>query len=199
MPILDGYEATRQLRSREGDDRHTIVIAMTAYAMKGDREKCLDAGVDGYISKPVKLDELRATLEHWGGELSSPEAATPVKDAPSESQDGEETWLDRDRLDRISRGDRSFQQQLLQAFVDDTQTYLQQARQAWEEEDFDKLERKLHQIKGASSNIGIVAMSDRAATLEAAVRQCHLDDFESQFGQLGDFLERVRSFAARLE
>lgn len=199
MPVLDGYEATRQLRSREGDDRHTIVIAMTAYAMKGDREKCLDAGMDGYISKPVKLDELRATLEHWGGELSSPEAATPVEEAPSESQDGEETWLDRDRLDRISRGDRSFQQQLLQAFVGDTQTYLQQARQAWEGEDFDKLERKLHQIKGASSNIGIVAMSDRAATLESAVRQRHLDDFESQFGQLGDFLERVRSFAARLE
>jgi HPt (histidine-containing phosphotransfer) domain-containing protein len=138
-------------------------------------------------------------LEHWAGELSSPEAATLVEEAPSEPRVCEETWLDRDRLDRISRGDRSFQQQLLQAFVDDTQTYLQQARQAWQGEDFDKLERKLHQIKGASSNIGIVAMSDRAATLESAVRQRHLDDFESQFGQLGDFLERVRSFAAQLE
>jgi len=65
MPILDGYKATKQLRDREGDDRHTTVIGLTANAMAGDRQKCLDAGMDDYISKPISLETLEQTLSRW--------------------------------------------------------------------------------------------------------------------------------------
>ena len=65
MPILDGYEATRQLRRQEETHRHTIVIGVTAYAMVGDREKCLAAGMDDYLSKPIQQESLRSLLEHW--------------------------------------------------------------------------------------------------------------------------------------
>jgi CheY-like chemotaxis protein len=65
MPVLDGYKASRRIRELEGEARRTPIVAMTANAMEGDRERCLEAGMDDYIPKPVTLDGLRGILQQW--------------------------------------------------------------------------------------------------------------------------------------
>jgi two-component system CheB/CheR fusion protein len=65
MPVMDGYETTRELRQQEGADHHTVVIGVTAHALAGDREKCLAAGMDDYMSKPIIHDDLIERLQYW--------------------------------------------------------------------------------------------------------------------------------------
>jgi CheY-like chemotaxis protein len=78
MPDIDGYEATKELRRRENGGRHTPVIAMTAHAMTGDRERCIEAGMDDYITKPVRMQTLNDVLRRWIGESQEPAWGSPV-------------------------------------------------------------------------------------------------------------------------
>jgi len=66
MPVMDGYEAAREIRKRYGNEKRPKLIAITGNAMEGDREKCLEAGMDDYITKPVRPRELEAVLRRWG-------------------------------------------------------------------------------------------------------------------------------------
>jgi DNA-binding response OmpR family regulator len=81
MPFMDGYQTTAAIREREGAGRHTPIIGMTANAMQGDRERCLKAGMDDYVPKPVKIEELDAALRRWLSLAAHclPETFAPLK------------------------------------------------------------------------------------------------------------------------
>jgi len=78
MPIMDGFEATAIVRSREGANRHTLICALTANAMEGDRERCMAAGMDDYISKPVGLDKLQKAVNRWIHHIEEPEQEAAI-------------------------------------------------------------------------------------------------------------------------
>ena len=79
MPRLDGYATTKEIRLREGSIRHTTIVALTASAMKEDRELAMVAGMDDFLSKPVRKEQLSAKIAHWTQELSNPDPILPAK------------------------------------------------------------------------------------------------------------------------
>ncbi len=138
MPEMDGLEATAQLRRREAGvgGRRTPIIAMTAHAMKGDRERCLAAGMDGYVTKPIRPDELAAALA----------AVAPVA-APAAPAVG-----DRDRLLVHFGGDEALLREIAQIFLDDSPRDLQNLREALAAGDARRARMAAHTLKGAMSN-----------------------------------------------
>lgn len=209
MPVLDGYEATRAIRQREGDRQHTVIVGLTAYAMDGDREKCLAAGMDDYLSKPLTIEELSAALTKWlpynyknKEERESPPASAPLspqadrelseKFALVSSIDNPESLIDRDRLEQLTGGDVNFQSELFQSFVDDLANDLEEAKSALDARDSEHLAYKAHRIKGGSGNMGVQLMPDLAAILEARARENNLEGASDLLLQLEKLLDKLK-------
>jgi len=179
MPEMDGYTATQQIRAREtGTERRTPILAMTANAMREDRALCLDCGMDGFIPKPIALDELETALDCWLPELGKSEAATassgesrtsslpsPVTHdtmAPSLSLDS--SVLDGLRFLQDDNGE--FIAGLVNTYLGDTSVRLGVLRNALSARDFPMIDRSAHTIKGSSGNMGATRMASISASLQ---------------------------------
>ncbi|MCT7981936.1 PAS domain S-box protein [Laspinema sp. A4] len=203
MPVLDGYDATRAIRDREGDQRHTVVIGLTAYAMEGDRQKCLAAGMDDYLTKPVSVKDLQQAIAQWGHPTSGEVTAVPINltaegpllDLSSESTSSVgEHPIDEQHLLEIARGDRLFAVELITAFIEDGKQYLEDAHQALIQGDAVTLGRKAHQIQGGSATIAAIAMPTLAANLEKQAKQSNFKEAEELLGQLKTILNHIEKW-----
>ncbi len=212
MPVMDGYETTRELRRREQSapeaaelpTRRTTVIALTANAFPEEREKCLQSGMDDYISKPISLNDLQARLQRWAPqsvgadvpENTSVQPTTPAQNPPP----AETATADSDvpvnvkRLQEITRGKVAVQQRLLEAFLKAATDDLELLRDAIAAGDCPTVEQKAHRFKGSSANMGVPAMSAIAATLERQAREKNLSQAAELFADLETNLMKVRDF-----
>jgi len=183
MPEMDGFEATAQIRRREGQaaaSRRVPIIAMTANAMYGDKELCLEAGMDDYLSKPVDPAELAALLERWlpRGEKdveeadAAPVAATPAQAAPDAGAFDPEAFLAR------AMDDRDLARLLVGVFRQDIPVQAGILAAAVAQHDVKLAEQQAHRIKGAAANMSCYNLRDEAGAMEAAGRAGNQDELE---------------------
>ena len=166
MPEMDGLEASRAICARWGASERPRIIAMTAEAMQGDRDRCLAAGVDDYIMKPVTLDRLAAAL----AKCRPLEAATEPEAvaAPRQRITVGGTALDRDVLEQLREdlGGTAALREVIRSFLDQTPSVLSALRDAVAGADVPSIRRTAHMIKGTSSILGARELSEQCAEIE---------------------------------
>jgi len=169
MPEMDGFEATRAIRSgKTGVLNPKIpIIAMTAHAMKGDRERCLEAGMDDYISKPIAPQALAEALEKWGG---TPQERSPAVAAPggaAEPSAGPPVF-DRQAFMARLMGDEDLAKDIIAGFLEDVPKRIRTMRIHLDQGDAGSAGGQAHTIKGAAANVGGMALSAVASEIEEA-------------------------------
>jgi CheY-like chemotaxis protein len=171
MPEMDGIEATRHIRERqkkaEGNFKdHIVIIAMTANAMQGDREKCITAGMDDYLPKPVRPEEIRKTLERWGSRAAASQAeeapAAAAQTTPPDAAPG----VDMERLLDFANGELENLRELAELYMQQTLQQLNKIDAAIETRAADEVKRLAHSCAGASSTCGMTSITPILRELE---------------------------------
>ncbi|MYM37663.1 response regulator, partial [Duganella sp. FT94W] len=170
MPVMDGFAATSEIRRHElqrGRARSLPIIAITANALQGDRESCLAAGMDDYLSKPFTQQALGQTLSRW---ISLPRAAVATAEAPAEAPAPDDDIIHRQALDNIRAlspaNGEALLERVLQAFLRDTPAQLRGIEQAIAGDDAEQIRKTAHSLKSSSANVGALALAQRCKELE---------------------------------
>ena len=173
MPEMDGLEATLALRAGEHDDsRHVPILAMTAHAMPGDRERCLRAGMDAYLSKPVRIGDLLRAVEHFANTWTSP--FEPDAEPSQVSDTGGRKWMGEvDYSAALARvgGDADLLKELVGMFMEEYPKLLSQIREGLDRQDAASVTSAAHQLKGLLAQFGAEAGRQAAFAVEQPARQ----------------------------
>jgi two-component system, sensor histidine kinase and response regulator len=195
MPEMDGLEATAAIRAREQDSGgHVPILAMTAHAMKGDREQCLAAGMDGYLSKPIQPAELFAFIDrllpgHGGGKE---EETLPIVDSEGDGV------LDRVEAMTRAQGDRELLRELVDLFLGGCDGQLRQLREASTRGEAATVRLVSHTLKGAVSTFGAHRAAEAAQRLELLGREGKLEGSGQALAELVAEIERLKPALRRL-
>jgi PAS domain S-box-containing protein len=164
MPEMDGFEATRTIREREQQaGKHTPIIAMTAHAMKGDRERCLEAGMDAYVPKPISSKRLLETIQ---GLLAPGEPAETENPAPTGAAETEKTPFDAETMLEYFDNDWELFAESVETFIVEYKKLILSLRDALQAGEYPKAEQTAHALKGMLKAFRADRLSDIAYTLE---------------------------------
>jgi CheY-like chemotaxis protein len=186
MPVMDGFEATAIIRDREKKTgAHIPIIALTAHAMKGDRERCLEAGMDGYIAKPIRAKNLYKAIEMtaakvWGFQ--------PQDNATADEKEA----LDRDKILEQTGGNEETLKEIVELFAAESAKLMKRIRDAITSEDASELQRAAHTLKGSIRIFGAERPAAAALRLETMGRDKNLLDAEQAWQVLVKEIERLK-------
>jgi two-component system sensor histidine kinase/response regulator len=189
LPEMDGYRATAEIRRREGPSRHTPIIAMTASALPQDQERCLAAGMDGYIAKPMTLERVREVLAHW---VHGEAAAAPADRAAAAG-----SVLQHDRLALLSKLDAAGERpavvaRVVDAFLTRVPADLAALRAAARRGDATALGDAAHDLKGAAAAVGSTGMMHLCDELQALPGAAVATAAHELVRRLEEEFERIR-------
>ncbi len=193
MPVMDGLEATAAIRRRERERGrgHVPIIAMTAHAMKEDRQRCLDAGMDGYLSKPIQLQGLADVIAEITGDQAGEAGAGVPSGQPAPAGWQKPRPLDQQSLLETFAGDQELMLESIKIFRDDSRQRLQEIKAALENSDAQTLADQAHSLKGAVVYFEDGPFRELVARLEELARAGRLDQVRERIGELEEMLERL--------
>jgi CheY-like chemotaxis protein len=202
MPVMDGLEATRALREVEqADDTRTAIIAMTAHAMEGDRERCLASGMDEYLTKPIRA---AALMEKVAAVLAQPPAESPASEteplasAPLPLQTRAATGATATRivhwekLNSLVHGDRRLRDEIIEVFLQELETLENALEASLRETASQQTASTAHTLKGAAFAVGAETLCQAAQRLEQACRDDDPQARGTAFLHLQQTLARIR-------
>jgi signal transduction histidine kinase/CheY-like chemotaxis protein/HPt (histidine-containing phosphotransfer) domain-containing protein len=201
MPVMDGYEATIEIRAREKERnlRRIPIVALTANAMKGDREKCIAAGMDDFLSKPYTRCGLQETLMRALGSSPMSLGPAPIEDEPAAPRSEERPFVASRRaledLRALQRpGQPDLADRVARMFLDATPRGMERIRVALEVSDLATVGAIAHQMKSTSGTVGLVTFSEVCASLNAAARNGQTKEARAKFQELEALYPRALSF-----
>jgi CheY-like chemotaxis protein/signal transduction histidine kinase/HPt (histidine-containing phosphotransfer) domain-containing protein len=183
MPRLNGFEATAHIRAHDDARRETPIVAMTASAMSGDAERCLEAGMDGYVSKPVRADALVAVVESWIPDDDTDHDAhsthgtvteETTEDEPVQDPLEDVATLEPDGLDELvalAGDDTSMLEELVQTFFETAASHLESMRSSHADDDAERLADSAHGLRGSAGTLGARRLHVLCSRLEDRARQ----------------------------
>ena len=180
MPVLDGYQATADIRRQEknkGVNQHTPIIALTAHALEGDKQKCIEAGMDDYMSKPFRSEEMLAMIERWAGDRPAdekkqmpPEKDIKPKQTIDDSEENATASIDRRILHTLKElqveGEPDFLERVVVTYLDGSHPLIGQLETAFSEKNIDGMRLIAHRLKSSSANVGAMRLSEFSRMLE---------------------------------
>ncbi len=193
MPVMDGLEATRLIREREkqqGRPRVTIV-AITAYVTDEDRNQCLEAGMDDYLGKPFRMQDLSCMMEKWRAKICARDSAASsegFQSDPGSSENVTETYLDRSSLDNIrllSPNGARMLSAIIGIYLNDSPILLDRLGESFDAADMDGMGRAAHSLKSTSAGLGATALAVMCRQVEDLARGNSMDG-------AGTLISRIR-------
>jgi len=186
MPEVDGFSATTQIRSLDSNKKDIPIIALTAHALIGDREKCIKAGMNDYLSKPIIAKELLTMVDRL---LNINDV--PISEKPTEEQT-ENLLFDFNRLKKVSADDFDFEKDLLSSYVEDVEVKCEQLDELVITKDFQQIIDLAHTIKGASYTVGAQKVGDEAFGIEISAKSNDMFSVRARLSQLKTALEETK-------